>query len=83
MSELTVKRDRDHRSDGWADLCSEREAAELLHLSVATLRRRRRLRQPPVWTKLGARVFYRRRDLESFIESNVVCLPNRHTEDKP
>jgi hypothetical protein len=58
------------------ELCDEREAARRLGLSVATLRRRRRHRQPPVWVKLGFRVFYRKRDLESFIEANVICLPH-------
>jgi len=38
------------------ELFSEQEAAQWLGLSVATLRRRRLFRQPPVWLKLGARV---------------------------
>jgi len=40
------------------ELFSEHEAAQQLGLSVATLRRRRLFRQPPVWVKLGARVLY-------------------------
>lgn len=41
---------------------------------MATMRRRRRLRKPPVWVKLGARVFYRKRDLEAFVNASVVVL---------
>jgi hypothetical protein len=57
------------------DLCNERDAASRIGLSVATLRRRRRLRQPPAWVKLGSRVLYRKSDLDSFIEANLVRLP--------
>lgn len=53
-------------------LLNEHEAAQRLGLSVATLRRRRLLRQPPVWCKLGARVLYRAEDLTSFVEANIV-----------
>jgi hypothetical protein len=62
-------------------LCDERQAARRLGLSIATLRRRRQNRQPPIWVKLGFRVFYREQDLESFIEANVVCLPDRSAGD--
>lgn len=55
-------------------LFDEREAARRLGLSVATMRRRRLLRRPPVWVKLGARVLYRNSDLEAFVEANVVEL---------
>lgn len=65
------------------ELCDEREAARQLRLSVATLRRRRHHRQPPVWVKLGFRILYRKRDLESFVEANVVCLPDRSAGDMP
>lgn len=57
------------------ELLNEREAARRLGLSVATLRRRRLNLKPPVWVKLGGRVLYRGQDLESFIEANVVRLP--------
>ncbi len=66
-------------ADSLAELCDEREAARRLGLSVATLRRRRLRRQPPVWAKLGSRVLYRKQDLESFIEANVVRLPDSGT----
>ncbi len=54
------------------ELCNEREAACCLGLSIATLRRRRRLKQPPVWVKLGFRVLYRKQDLERFIDANLI-----------
>jgi hypothetical protein len=50
----------------------EIEASKYLRLSPATLRRRRLLRQKPVWVKLGARVVYRKSDLDAFIQENVV-----------
>ena len=59
------------------DLLNEREAAQTLGLSVATLRRRRLLRQPPLWAKLGSRVLYRKQDLEAFVEANLVSLPHK------
>lgn len=59
-----------------SDLLEEHEAAQWLGLSVSTIRRRRRLRRPPVWVKLGARVLYRKRDLESFVSASVVKLDN-------
>jgi len=54
------------------ELHNEREAALKLGLSVATLRRRRRRRQPPAWVKLGSRVLYRQKDLDAFVEANLV-----------
>lgn len=54
------------------DLFDEREAARRLGLSVATMRRRRLLRQPPAWVKLGGRVLYRSVELTAFVEANIV-----------
>ncbi len=68
-------------ADFATELCDEIEAALRLRLSVATLRRRRQQRQPPVWVKLGSRVFYRKQDLESFIAANIVCLPHGEEGD--
>jgi hypothetical protein len=56
------------------ELFDEREAARRLGLSVATMRRRRLLRQPPAWVKLGGRVLYRSLELDAFVEANVVQL---------
>jgi hypothetical protein len=60
-----------------SELLDEHEAARRLGLSVATMRRRRLLRQPPVWAKLGGRVLYRAADLDAFVEASVVRLPDR------
>ncbi len=56
------------------------EAARRIGLSVATLRRRRLLRQPPAYVKLGGRVLYRARDLDAFVEANLV-LPEMTAKD--
>jgi hypothetical protein len=65
--------DRIHlATDSFTELCDEREAARRLGLSIATLRRRRRLQQPPTWVKLGFRVLYRKQDLECFIDANLI-----------
>jgi hypothetical protein len=66
-------------TDAPTELCDEREAARRLGLSVATMRRRRLQRQPPAWVKLGFRVLYRRQDLDSFIDANLVRLPDGET----
>lgn len=50
-------------------LLTEHQVAALLNVSVATIRRRRNLRQPPDWIKLGASVRYKRTSIEHFIES--------------
>ena len=68
--------------DSKTTLLNEREAARWLGLSVATMRRRRLLRQPPAWVKLGARVLYRKQDLESFVNANVIRLPNEEARDR-
>lgn len=64
-------------------LLNEKHVAKLLNVSVATLRRRRRHHQPPSWVKLGTRVLYRTRDLESFVEANLVRLSGSRPGDLP
>ena len=49
-------------------LLTEHDVARLLKVSVATVRRRRLLRQPPNWVKLGASVRYRPADIAAFIQ---------------
>jgi hypothetical protein len=56
---------------GTPRLLNEREAAELLHLSVACLRRRRLLRQEPVWIKIGRAVRYSPTDIQGFLTVNT------------
>ncbi len=48
-------------------LLNEREVAELLGVSVATIRRRRLLKQPPTATKIGSAVRYKPSDIEAFL----------------
>jgi len=49
-------------------LLTENQVAELLKVSVATIRRRRLLQQPPDFVKLGASVRYRRETIQRLIE---------------
>ena len=54
------------------DLVDEREAADILHAKVQTLRNWRWRGEGPRYRKIGARmVRYRRRDLEAFIEGTA------------
>jgi predicted DNA-binding transcriptional regulator AlpA len=53
-------------------LLNEKEAAELLNLSLATLRRRRCDGRPPRFIKIGASVRYCAQDLDDFIEASRV-----------
>jgi predicted DNA-binding transcriptional regulator AlpA len=62
-----------------SSLLTEREAAEQLSLSLATLRRRRCEGRPPKWIKIGASVRYRSEDLEAFIQS---CTVGRGEEEQ-
>lgn len=59
-------------TDRLDELLSERTAARKLGVSPSTLKRRRQLRQPPQFVKIGARVFYRVRDLQELIEQGLV-----------
>jgi predicted DNA-binding transcriptional regulator AlpA len=51
-------------------LLTENEVAELLNISVATIRRRRLFRQPPEFVKIGASVRYRPEAIQRLIESS-------------
>jgi predicted DNA-binding transcriptional regulator AlpA len=50
-------------------LLTEGEVAKILSVSVATIRRRRLLRQPPVWIKIGASVRYTPQSISAFLGS--------------
>jgi hypothetical protein len=54
-----------------AKLLNEYGAADLLTLSVATMRRWRLLRQGPKWIKLGSAVRYRPEDIEAYINGRA------------
>jgi hypothetical protein len=51
-------------------LLTEHEVAKILRLSVATIRRRRLLKQPPTWIKIGASVRYTPQSISAFLESS-------------
>jgi hypothetical protein len=48
-------------------LLTEQQVAELLNISVASLRRRRLLRRPPDFIKIGSSVRYRRQSVELLV----------------
>lgn len=50
-------------------LLTEYEVARLLKVSVATIRRRRLLRQSPEWIKIGASVRYAPESIKKLIDS--------------
>ena len=56
-------------------LLTEHQVAELLKVSVATIRRRRLFRLPPDFVKIGASVRYRREAIQRLIEG-----AEQHTE---
>lgn len=52
-----------------SELLTIQEAAKILHTPVGTLRYWRLQGQGPVSAQLGRRIFYRRSDLEAFIDA--------------
>lgn len=54
-----------------ASLMDEKAVAELLNISLQTLRNWRWKREGPRFTKLGRLVRYRRADIEAFIEAGA------------
>jgi len=50
-------------------LLTEHEVAKILRVSVATIRRRRLLKQPPTWIKIGASVRYTPYSISAFLKS--------------
>jgi predicted DNA-binding transcriptional regulator AlpA len=52
-------------------LLNEHEVAAYLNLSVASVRRRRYLRQEPKFVKIGSLVRYRRADLEMWLDARA------------
>lgn len=54
-------------------LLTEREVAEILGLTVATLRNRRYWRKPPQFVRIDRTVRYRRIDIEQYIANSCVA----------
>lgn len=50
----------------------EKEAGRILGFSVKTLQKRRWLRQPPVFLKVGRKVRYRLSDIQAFLDACTV-----------
>ena len=48
-------------------LLTEKEVAQVLKLSLPTLRRRRWLKKGPKFVKIGSAVRYRESDIETFV----------------
>ena len=57
-------------------LLTEHEVAQRLNVSVATIRRRRLLRRPPEFVRIGSSVRYRPEAVERLIESGT-CSPEQ------
>jgi hypothetical protein len=58
---------------GISELLTEKQAAEALHLSSKTLTTWRCTKRYPLrYTRMGRRVFYRREDVQRFIEARTV-----------
>jgi excisionase family DNA binding protein len=53
-------------------LMTTEEVADYTRLSVETLRYFRQREEGPAWVKLGRRVFYRRSDVDAWIEASLV-----------
>jgi predicted DNA-binding transcriptional regulator AlpA len=58
-------------------LLTEHQVADLLKVSVATIRRRRLFRQPPDFVKIGASVRYRREAIQRLIDNAEQHMPGR------
>ena len=54
---------------GGGTLLTEQQVADLLNISIATVRRRRLFGQPPDYVKIGASVRYRPEAVQRLIES--------------
>jgi predicted DNA-binding transcriptional regulator AlpA len=57
------------------NLLNEHDVARIVGLSVASVRRRRLLKLPPKYIKIGASVRYRPKDVESWIEAQASSTP--------
>jgi hypothetical protein len=68
-------------NSGEVQLVTEAQAARMLAVSVAALRRWRAERRGPVFTRCGRCVRYDLRSIERFLEQN--CSANKKATDSP
>lgn len=64
------------------ELLDETEASLMLGLAVNTMRTRRARKQPPIYFKVGGRVYYDVKDLHAFIESGRVMPQAEGKQDE-
>ena len=55
---------------------SEAEAARILGFTVKTMQKRRWMRQPPVYLKIGRKIRYRLSDIQQFLDACTVSVHN-------
>lgn len=63
-------------------LLNEKQAAEILGLKVNTMRTRRARKQPPIYFKVGYKVYYDLKDLQDFIEGGKVMPDEQGKQDE-
>lgn len=62
------------------DKLNERETAPIVGVKVKTLQNWRQLRRGPAFLKVGSRVFYRRADLDRYLDS---CVVETNLQERP
>lgn len=67
----TLQKEQSLRTD--FGLMSQDDLSELLSLTKETLREWRRLKQGPSFVRIGKGVFYRRQDVQDWIDQNVIA----------
>lgn len=53
-------------------LLTEIEASEIVGLKVKTLQNRRMQKKPPIYLKVGSKIYYRMEDLKNYLDDCVV-----------
>ena len=69
VKEIAQKRTIMNAINTLENLLNEHQVASIIGLSVASVRRRRLLRQGPAYIKIGAAVRYRPEDLSAWLDS--------------
>lgn len=66
---LYIDKGKDVMNDIKDVMLTEKECSEFLKISCESLRKRRMGRHPPIFYKIGKRVFYKKSDVLAFLES--------------